>query len=339
MGRIIRVLFLSALLILPLALTIKRDTATETPILAQERTRDPFPTSGNPTLTPFPSPTIFDPENTPEPTPIPTATPAVSADVLLLLDIRLDIERMADDVFSQLERPAGWNGELDRTDPAIAIKTRSDIELLASSVINPSDRPSSWFGAVASTPFAIARDVRHDLERLADLYYGRGSRPDDWLGGDPLLSCNRSTQTLVNLLERGGVFRLDVNPNTPDFCRDAEIAVTTFTETQILGNANIGSLFASELAILAPHQVDTQFAVTWLDSSAVRNLGVAPFGTPFTPIARSYVDFSNMMLIRGDNFEVFVEYQNTTVNDNQFRSLPNVASLEVNTFCLAEWCQ
>jgi hypothetical protein len=342
-ARWLRALILTALLALPLAIAASRDTPQRDQSMMQqtiELTGEPFA----PTITPFGTPFIpatqpfFDPEATPEPTPFPTATPVIPADVQLLLQAREDLERLADDQIGPGQRPEGWNGPVPFSDTQIALITRLDLEVLASTLINPSQRPANWFGTVGSTPFAVARDVRHDLEVLADLRLGRTQRPVGWIGGDPLFACNRATQTLISLLERGGVFRLEVPANDPEFCRKAEIEVTRFTEMNILANAQIGELFRSELTLLSPHNINSRVAVAFLNRAATQRLGVVPNGTPIQVVARSYAEFSNMMLIAGDGFQVFVDYNDTTVTPRQFRALPNVDSLEAQTYCFVEWC-
>lgn len=357
MGRLLRSLTVLALLLLPLVgLASQPDQAAPETITggaADLAASDRLPAAqagaaqinaaqiGFETLTPTPTPTLtltIDPENTPEPTPFPTATPEIQPEAVLLLDIRYDMGVLADDRFGVGARPIGYNNNASQFDAQLGLLTRSDLELLASAIINPGNRPTEWIGAFPGTPYSIARDIRHDLELLASLVYGKDKRPAGWLGGDPLLRCNRSTQTLITLLERGGVYRLDIPANTPNFCREAELAVTKFVDTQILANAQVGNLFSDQVAMLSAHQIDSEVAVAFLDSAASRNVGVIPNGEPIQVIARSYVPFSKMMLISGLDFQVFVEYTNTTVTDQQFRALPNVDSLQIAPGCFADWC-
>lgn len=329
MGRLLRASVVALLLMLPLMALMGGDGR---PVDQGEFTQVPQ----------FQNPGSFNAEITPEPatpTPGPTSTPAVSPDVFLWLDVRRDLEALANDRLGVGQRPAGWTGDLEWTNPEIPLLTRLDIELLASTLINPDTRPSDWIGTVASTPYAVARDGRHDLELLADLVYGKGQRPVSWGGGDPLLKCSRSTQTLISLLERGGVYNLQIDPNDPEFCKRAEIDVTVFTEQNILANAQIGDLFTNELIVLSPHNITTDIAVAWLDSTATRQVGIIPRGTPIQIVGRSYAQFSRMMLVSGDNFEVYVEYTNTSVDAQAFRRLPNVTSLQTAPYCFADWCE
>lgn len=337
MARLLRILTVGLLVLLPLVVMVSQQDQA-----AAGDAINPEQGVGFLTLTPtlIPSMTYtIDPENTPEPTPFPTAAPQLTADVLLVVDVRRDLELFADDQFGPGVRPLGWNLAVSQYDPQIVALTRGDLELMATALINADSRPSGWTGAFPSTPYAIARDTRHDLELLADRLYGKTRRPTGWIGGDPLLSCNRSTQTLVNLLERGGIYRLQLEPNNPDFCRDAELDVSKFVETQILANAQIGNLFNDQVALLSSHQITTNIAVGFLDSRATRQVGTIPNGTPIQVIARSTVQFSKMMLVSGTDFQLFVEYTNTSVTEQQFRALPNFESLEISPYCFTDWCR
>lgn len=338
-GRWLRILVLLILIVFPLALAVGSDQFSQTGQreqieIAQEVTQD---------FTFIP----FDPENTPEPTPFPSATPVIPPDVLLLLTARDDLELLADQLLTPTlgagVRPEGWHGRVSPYDPQIALLTRLDLETLATTVINAQQRPCGgwygcWFGTVGSTPYAVARDVRHDLELLAWTLM-RNQRPIGWTGGDPVLKCDRASQTLVNVLERGGLYRVDVDANDPEFCKNVTLGVSRFVETEILANAQIDRIFSEEIPLLSRYEVTTNIAVAFLDSAATRRVGVIPRGTPILVRARSYRDFSKMVLVAGDGFEVYIEYTNTNLPDEIFRALPNAETFQNNTGCLdAAWC-
>lgn len=325
MNRWLRALILIILIVFPMALSLSRDSSGQIDVarvIAQEGT--------------------IDPENTPEPTPFPSPTPIIPPDVLILLAVRADLEVLADAQLGVGNRPAGWYGPLNNQDPQIALLTRLDLETLATALINPEDRPSSgiygpWFGTVASTPYAIARDVRHDLELLAWRYYGE-TRPPGWTGSDPLLRCDRSTQALEGLLDRGGLYRIEVEANDPKFCTKVSEEVSKLVETQLLSNTEIGRVFTNDIPILSQYEVNTTFAVAFLDSAAQRRVGVIPAGTLVQLRSRSTVEFSKMMVVYGPNFEVYIEYTQTNVPAEIFRSLPSAQTLTESTYCLADWC-
>lgn len=265
----------------------------------------------------------------------PTATPEpIVIDPLagLTSDSRSDLERLADVALSGT-RPEGWNGNANAEDPQFALQLRIDLELLAGSILGADNRPPGWFGVVNSTQYAILRDIRHDLELLADTV---GTRPEGWIGADPLLRCDRSTQAIVQFLEMNGVFTLQADRNAANFCQLAANEAATFMEVNLLSNPDASPALVIPFAGTA--SVNTNFAVAFLDRGAAQRLGVIPNGTEITAIGRSPAQFSNMMLVRGADFEVFVDFQFTTVTEDEFDSLPDVDSIEIAPACTAEWC-
>lgn len=287
-----------------------------------------------------PTPTPPTPiEITPEAAPDMTTPPAQPSEVTLLLSARSDLENLVNATRAGV-RPDGWTGAIDIADPNLALLIRLDLELLAGALLGANIRPDGWFGAIASTNYAIARDIRHDLELLAETVLG-AQRPAGWVGGEPLLRCDRTTQALVQLLELNGVFVLQADRTAPDFCARAAQEASVFVEINYLATGTlvgerispvIGSPFVGD------NTINSEFAVGFFDTGAVRRAGVIPNGTSFTPIARSYTQFSNMMLIEGDGFVVFMDYQFSTVTDDQFEALPDVNTLEYSASCSAEWC-
>lgn len=245
------------------------------------------------------------PETTPEPS-APAEAPTLFGEALpILVNARSDLELLVVAVQQNVTRPEGWNGSLNVTDPQLPLLIRLDLELLAGLRLGQATRPPGWFGIVQSTTFALARDIRHDLELLADSLLGAGVRPEGWSGGQALWRCTRATQTLVNMLS---------DPTAPIFAPQAQPGLVSAVS------------------------IDTNFAVAFLDKSAALSLGTVPFGTPVVPLARSFAQFSRMMLISGENFVVFVDYIDTTLTEDEFRALPNVDELDVETFCGARWC-
>lgn len=282
---------------------------------------------------------IAEPETAPPPAPTDPLSTAPLA-MTVLIDARSDLELLAS---SQLEgqRPEGWNGSLDISDPQLALLIRLDLEILASTIYNVEQRPPGWFGAVASTPLAIARDIRHDIELLADTVIQPNVRPPGWVGSDPLMRCNRATQSLVGLMERSGI-TFSADPTSPDFCRQVEIEATRFVETTLLTNdptaqPNVSLLDPGGSPALSG-EASTDFTLAFLDRNALQRAGVLPRGIPFEPVARSYAQFSNMMVVAGEGFTVFVDYTQTTIDSQTFETLPNVDSAAVTPVCAASWC-
>lgn len=278
-------------------------------------------------------------EITPEPAPDITTEPTQPNDIALLLSARSDLENLVNATRAGV-RPDGWTGAIDTTDPNLALLIRLDLELLAGALLGANIRPEGWFGAVASTNYAIARDIRHDLELLAETVLGN-TRPAGWIGGEPLLRCDRTTQALVGLLELNGVFVLQADRTAPDFCARAAQEASIFVEINYLApNLPVGERLSPVVGTTfrGDSTINSNFAVGFFDTGAVRRAGIIPNGTSFTAVARSYTQFSNMMLIEGDGFMLFIDYQFSTVTDDQFKALPNITSMEYSTTCTADWC-
>ncbi len=261
---------------------------------------------------------------------VPGVIPAEALPVLV--SARSDLELLAN---SQLgsDRPLGWSGSLDINDPQLALLIRLDLELLLARLLGASTRPAAWFGAVASTPFAVARDIRHDIELLADIVIAPSVRPPDWSGDAPLMRCDRATQNLVALLQREGRFTLTTDPNQPDYCRRAAVEVSQFVEVNLL------SADAASAARPDGYSANNNQTLAFLDRGASRRAGIIPPAAVFTPLARSYTQFSNMALVRGDGFEVFVDYTSTTIPRAVFEALPDVNTLASAPVCAADWCE
>jgi len=317
--------------------------ATEDP---NQGADNPFAGAGQTSTPDAPADTPADPlpeaEITAEATPV--EQPSLDERALeITVRARTDLETLASATLG-LERPTGWSIGLQANNPQYALLTRLDLELLAGSLLGAETRPDGWFGVVGSTPYALARDIRHDLELLAD--ESVGARPAGWLADEPLMNCDRTTQAAVQLLELNGVFTLQADRTAPDFCQQATNEVSVFMEVNLLANPLPGGL------VMAPGvggvdgdassgtaQITETFAVGFLDRGAAVRVGVIPLDTAITPVARSYAQFSAMMLVSGDGFELFVDHNTTSVTREEFNALPNVDDSGRVPFCDAAWCE
>jgi phosphate transport system substrate-binding protein len=250
----------------------------------------------------------------------------------LLVNARVDLEALAAEK-TGTTRPSGWSGNLDVNNPQLPLLIRLDLELLAATVYGANARPENWFGAVNSTKFAIARDIRHDLEILADAILGSTTRPATWAGSDALYRCDRSTQSLVSLLQKFNLYTISANAQSPDFCEQLALDISRFTEVNLLPTGAGGGSSAPGAVT-----IDTQFGVAFFDRGARATAGVIPQGTSVKPIARSYAQFSNMTLVEGDGFRIFIEWPNTTLSKTEWEKLPNEAEMEYETVCETGWC-
>jgi hypothetical protein len=265
-------------------------------------------------------------------------SPIPSEVLPILINARTDLEIL---VTSQLggERPIGWSGSLDITNPQLALLIRLDLEVLAARLLSADLRPDGWFGAVSSTPIAIARDIRHDLELLADQVVQPGVRPPGWAGDKPIMRCDRSTQNLVQLLEITAQFVVTADPASLDYCQQVTIQASQFTEARILNpNAPVGTA-ANTVAPPGSVTANGNFTIAFLDRNARQSVGIIPSGEALIPVARSFAQFSNMVLVRGANFEVFVDYTTTTLTREQFEALSDVNTLTASPACNADWCK
>ncbi len=255
----------------------------------------------------------------------------------ILVAARNDLEVLANDRLGQGTRPGGWTGGANPNDPQLPILIRIDLEILADALLGANTRPDDWAGLVVSVPLAVARDIRHDLELLADAAIGASTlRPGGWQGDDPVYRCNRAAQNLAVVLDRVYGFELTLDFSQPTYCADLERQVNSFVEERIIQPSTANTAPAPDLS--QPYQVESQFVVAFGDVNARTNLGVVPPSTGFTPLARSSSEFSNMMLIAGTDFQVFVDYTYTPVTAETFAALPPVADGQT-VFCDADWCQ
>jgi hypothetical protein len=273
----------------------------------------------------------------------PPASVIVDA-VSVLVTARTDLEILADSQMGS-GRPVGWSGNFDVNNPQLALLIRLDLELLSGELYGQAARPPGWFGAIPSTPASVARDIRHDLELLADSVVDLNVRPPGWSGDDPLMRCNRATQNLVSVLERASVV-MQADPNSLDYCFRVEVEASQYVEGQILTRSVVAADAAAlltgdnpEAPVAGSGEANTDFTLAFLDRNAGQRAGVIPRGVTFSPLARSYAQFSNMMVVQGEGFVVFVDYTQTSISGDTFDGLPNIDSTEFSVACLVEWCE
>jgi hypothetical protein len=304
------------------------------------------------TLPPIPSPT-FDPTfaATEEAAPEATAAPDQPSDTALsaadtealphLLSARVDLELLAGQLFDPVTRPNGWNGSVDVSNPQLSLLIRYDLEVLAANRFGADTRPAGWFGGVVSVPLAFARDIRHDLELFADDVMGTSTvRPAGWQGDDPLMRCDRATQALITVLQKEG-YGFNIDFGQADFCASLHIEMAQFVEREIL-QPPPAPVTVSEIEAFnanQPFRAENYYVVAFYDRHARRRAGVIPEGTGFTPISRSGFGFSNMMIVEGNGFRIFVDYLTTPVTTEQFNALPEIGEGTVLTTCNAAWCE
>lgn len=238
---------------------------------------------------------------------------------------------------SGIQRPEGFQDNLSLEDPQLPILLRLNVEILAGVQYGADARPDNWFGAVPSSQLSIIRDVRHDIEVLANDVYGE-SRPATWIGDNPVYSCDRTTQALIGLLETTGAFALSVPANASDFCQQAAQEAALFTELNLLAQpTTAGALGQGGGAAVT---IDTNFAVSFFTSNASTRAGVVPNGETVVPLARSNSGFSNMTLVQGNGFLLFIDYNDSTLTTDQFEDLQTLEDYgDFESVCNADWCE
>ena len=347
---ILSILFLSLWVFIPALMTaqdVQPPVTTEEPAPAQPAivTEEPAQIAVPQGVVPIPTSTTGEQNLPPQAAPPPAAIDPLA--LPLLISARSDLELLVNEQLGA-ERPIGWSGSLDVNDPQLPLLTRLDLELLAGRLIAPNQRPVGWFGAVPSTTVSIVRDIRHDLELLADTVGVPNVRPTGWTGADPLIRCERGVQALVNVLERGGVFSVNVDGNDPNFCQLVELQASHFAETNLLsspnttlttGASNPTGASVSPVAASGSAQIASDIAIAFLNRYGTEQVGKIPVGTRVEPLARSFTQFSAMTLVRGQDFEVFIDYRDSNLSADQFAVLPNVDGVSVNPVCNASWCE
>jgi hypothetical protein len=151
---------------------------------------------------------------------------------------------------------------------------------------------------------------------------------------------------MMRILERNGLFVSDADPAHPNYCQQVETQIGQYAEVNLVNrNVNVqtgevgstGVIGGSNFSGSATALPDVGLA--FLDRYATQHVGKIPPTVSFTPVARSFTQFSRMTLVRGDNFEVLVDYKTTTIPAQTFATLPNVNDVGINTVCNASWCQ
>lgn len=250
----------------------------------------------------------------------------------LLIDARFDLQLLA---MEQLGTtlPDGWRGSTEIEDPQFHVLLRLDLELLVGTLLGAEVRPGGWRGAQPGTVDRIVYDIRHDLELLADTLH-LNMRPPSWRGSSPLRRCDESTQALVRYLERHSEFLLQANPDAADFCVQASSEAWYFAQVNTSNGIDDMAAF-NEMGF---YVIENDFVVAFLDRSGSQRAGVIPEGAIIAPVARSYTQFSNMMLVTGHNYSVYVDYVTTPVTPQTFWQLPDVNDTPYQPLCETYWC-
>jgi hypothetical protein len=253
----------------------------------------------------------------------------------LVLAVRGDLERLADEKLGLNARPADWIGNKDISSPTLAGDNYLDIEVLADELLGQNARPADWIGigrGLTNSPVLTYRNMRHDLELLADTTLGLDVRPRGWQGQDLLTRCDPITQDLVFLTQQAFGITIQVEAGTA-----AAYCLAVANEANLLAEAP-----PVEDVVLPEEGEDTflfesEFAFTYLDPAALQYMGIMPRGVRFRPWYRNFGD-STMMFVSGQDFAVYIDRRWTTMPQDVFDRLPTTEGVRPLTFCDAVWC-
>lgn len=136
------------------------------------------------------------------------------------LNTRADLERLANEVLGEGNRPEGWTFNINNLNsPSYVADLWFDNELLAEEIFG-TPRPPAWIGVSATRdPQIVARNARHDLELAADETFGRGNRPSDWRGTAALFRCDRTVMDTVFFLQSSFRVNFDLEDSAVNYCQ------------------------------------------------------------------------------------------------------------------------
>jgi hypothetical protein len=250
----------------------------------------------------------------------------------LILAVRGDLERLADEVLGVNNRPDGWLRNLDIESPTLAIDINTDLETLADIILN-GERPENWIFSGSSSEVGTLRTLRFNLELLADRALGVGRRPNGWQGEAEIFRCQPNVQNLVALTEQAYNYTLPVTDLIgPQYCALVLQSVNFAVENP---PRQTEEELAEEAAI--EFNAESRNAFAYLDQAALQYMGVMPWGTGFRAWYRNFGE-STMMFVSGEEFAVYIDRRWTTMEQEAFDRLPTLDGVQPLTFCDANWC-
>lgn len=254
----------------------------------------------------------------------------------LLLAVRGDLERTADEVFGVNQRPLGWLDNTDINSPGFITSIASDLELLADEQLGAGVRPEGWRADGASgSELQALQILRLNVELITDELIGTDTRPRGWQGSEePLLRCDPVLQNLLILAdETYEDYEIpEVDGTNPNFCQVLTDDVNSRIENPPAPDPELELTPADQ-----QFRGSSEFAFSYLDSAALEYMGVMPSGIEFRAWYRNFGE-SSMMFVSGENFAVFIDRRWTTLPQETFERLPTLDGVRPLTFCDAGWC-
>lgn len=251
----------------------------------------------------------------------------------LILALRGDLERLADEQLGLNTRPAGWLANKDIASPRLLSDNYLDLETLADTTLGAGIRPEGWQGVLPGAQIFAYRYLRLNLELLANAL-NRIPRPRGWQGTNPLESCDPGVQNLVSLAIVAYGLSIDAIPADAAYCTAVAQAANAIVENPPRPEAGEGGGQAGEDDRFV---AQSEYAFSYLDSAATQYMGIMPAGTTFKAWYRNFGE-STMMFVSGENFAVFIDRRWTTLDPDIFARLPTLEGVKPLTFCDASWC-
>ncbi len=250
----------------------------------------------------------------------------------LVLAVRGDLERLADETLGLNNRPASWTFNKDVNSPSLASDNFADMERLADALLGAGKRPDGWVAALTQDPATSARNLRYDLELLADATLEAATRPRGWQSTNQVEACSPLVQTLVAIVTAQYQFAPDAGVlSAPNFCAAVEVAANNQAENPPVSDTT--GVSAEEEKYLA----EANYAFAYLDAAATQYMGIMPGKTKFRAWYRNF-NGSTMMFVSGDNFALFIDRHWTSLTERAFNTLPTLEGKLPLTFCDANWC-
>lgn len=162
------------------------------------------------------------------------------------VEIRDDMERLAEEVFGAGIRPDTWTANGNVNTPNFIADLFFDNEQLADAVFGVGERADNWFGVTSADPELVARNIRHDLELTATTFRSGDGRPFGWVGAPRIYTCSLSLQNLVRILDREYNVRTQVPESVVDYCGVVRVEIEDRLYEEVLSS----SVFQTQLTEL-----------------------------------------------------------------------------------------
>jgi hypothetical protein len=252
----------------------------------------------------------------------------------LVLAVRGDLERLADEELGLGNRPTSWIGNRDRSSTTLIGDIFLDLQRLADELLGQNVRPTGWIGAVSVLPGASYFSLRHDLELLTDEAFAIDRRPNGWQGLLPVARCTPLAQQLIFIAGVQYDFNIEaIDALSPDFCNQASNAASLLVENPPVLDIVEGEGGGDN----DPRIGRSLIAFAYLDVAATQYMGMMPDGTQFRALYRNFNE-SNMMFVTGEDFAVYIDLRWTNIPESTFNSLPTLEGVRPISFCEAAWC-